>query len=149
MMGGGITKGNVPPDYIAEYNIALDPKSAAVVFDSRVPVTMIGIDATQYVPCTSKFKESVKDITPQGKIGTIIKSIIMNNTNDFSDFYDPLVSFYLSETSSFSSIKGKLESSCKTSTYGKTTLTQNSTKDTVITRVIPESFYSYLQTSLI
>lgn len=32
LMGGGIEKGNVPPEFEAEYNIALDPQSANQVF---------------------------------------------------------------------------------------------------------------------
>ena len=42
LMGGGITKGNTTP--VAEFNIYADPEAAHVVFDSGVPLTMVGLD---------------------------------------------------------------------------------------------------------
>ncbi len=49
LMGGGITKGNVTP--VAEFNIHADPEAAHVVFQSGVPLTMVGLDVThQSIP---------------------------------------------------------------------------------------------------
>ncbi len=44
LMGGSVTGGNVTP--VAEANIANDPEAARMVFTSRVPITMIGLDVT-------------------------------------------------------------------------------------------------------
>jgi purine nucleosidase len=44
LMGGCVTGGNVTP--VAEANIANDPEAARMVFTSRVPITMIGLDVT-------------------------------------------------------------------------------------------------------
>ena len=44
LMGGGVTRGNATP--VAEFNIHADPEAAHVVFESGVPLTMVGLDVT-------------------------------------------------------------------------------------------------------
>jgi len=44
LMGGSIGEGNTTAS--AEFNIVADPEAAAVVFESGVPITMIGLDVT-------------------------------------------------------------------------------------------------------
>ena len=39
----------------AEWNIYVDPRAAAVVFSSGAPVTLVPLDATNYVPLTMDF----------------------------------------------------------------------------------------------
>ena len=45
MMGGGIAYGNWTP--AAEFNILVDPEAADIVFRSRIPITMAGLDVTE------------------------------------------------------------------------------------------------------
>ena len=47
MMGGSLTEGNVTP--AAEFNFYVDPEAAAAVFDSGVPITMVGLNVTEQV----------------------------------------------------------------------------------------------------
>lgn len=45
VMGGSTTLGNVTP--AAEFNIYADPEAAAVVFDSGIPIRMVGYNVTR------------------------------------------------------------------------------------------------------
>jgi len=47
VMGGSLTGGNITPS--AEFNFYVDPEAARIVFDSGVPVTMVGLNVTQKV----------------------------------------------------------------------------------------------------
>ena len=44
MMAGSTTFGNITP--VAEYNVWCDPEAAAVVFDSKAPIRMVGYNVT-------------------------------------------------------------------------------------------------------
>lgn len=44
LMGGGVFDSNTTP--AAEFNIYVDPEAAAAVFTSGIPITMVGLDAT-------------------------------------------------------------------------------------------------------
>lgn len=47
LMGGSTTVGNVTP--FAEFNIHCDPEAAAIVFESSIPITMVGLNVTRQV----------------------------------------------------------------------------------------------------
>lgn len=47
MMGGSLSGGNVTPS--AEFNFYVDPEAARIVFDSHIPLTMVGLDVTRKV----------------------------------------------------------------------------------------------------
>jgi inosine-uridine nucleoside N-ribohydrolase len=50
MMGGSLSGGNVTP--AAEFNIYVDPEAARMVFQSGIPITMVGLDVTRKTALT-------------------------------------------------------------------------------------------------
>ena len=52
MMGGSLSGGNITP--AAEFNFYVDPEAARIVFDSGVPLTMVGLDVTHKVLLTEE-----------------------------------------------------------------------------------------------
>jgi pyrimidine-specific ribonucleoside hydrolase len=64
-MGGAIAEGNVTP--AAEFNAYVDPEAAAIVFDSGIDVTMIGLDITHMALFDSTHAERLRGAGRAGK----------------------------------------------------------------------------------
>lgn len=148
IMGGAIfSPGNVSPNWLTEYNIALDPDSAKIVFSSGLPITLIATDATKQVSATNKqFLKKVLAKNPQSPIGKIIKTIILNNRRDFNYFYDPLAAAILVEPKIISETK-KITLSI---TPSGQTIGQINPKSNIslITKINRKLFYKYLLNSI-
>jgi len=52
LMGGSLSGGNTTPS--AEFNFYVDPEAAAMVFDSGIPITMVGLDVTHKIELTEE-----------------------------------------------------------------------------------------------
>jgi purine nucleosidase len=60
MGGAAFCPGNTTP--LAEFNFAVDPHAAAIVFDSSIPITMLGLDVTRQATVTDDMIRQVQAI---------------------------------------------------------------------------------------
>ncbi len=60
LMGGSTGRGNKEP--LAEFNIWVDPEAAALVFESGLPITMIGLNLTHQALATPEVLERVQGL---------------------------------------------------------------------------------------
>ncbi|MCX6816460.1 MAG: nucleoside hydrolase [Candidatus Beckwithbacteria bacterium] len=148
IMGGAIfMSGNIPPDYLCEYNIALDPNAAKIVFSSGLPITLIATDTTNQARAKDKqFLKQVVLAKPQTAAGEIIKTIIINNRRDFIDFYDPLAAAILIDPKIISSSKKII----LTITPDGQTIGQFNSQSLInlVTAIDKKAFYQHLITAL-
>lgn len=83
LMGGGMHDSNVTP--ASEFNIYVDPEAAKIVFESGVPITMVGLDVTNRA--LMSFKEIESIIKTNGaissKVGPLLKFFANANKNIF------------------------------------------------------------------
>ena len=71
LMGGAIGEGNVTP--AAEFNIWVDPEAAKRVFDSGIPLTMVGLDVTHQALMTPAHADALRT---RGSVGKAVAEML-------------------------------------------------------------------------
>ena len=90
LMGGAYGAGNFSPS--AEFNIAVDPEAAAIVFGEDWPVVMVGLDLTHQALATPAVQERFRDLgTPSGDFLAALVDAFRSNYKDAQGFDNPPV----------------------------------------------------------
>jgi pyrimidine-specific ribonucleoside hydrolase len=104
LMGGSIDGGNHTPS--AEFNIFVDPEAAQVVFNSGIPIVMVGLEVTEEAFITKSEIENLKIWTKDSKSGPVIKALLENTLQICTQFgykgavlHDPLALCYVLDES--------------------------------------------------
>lgn len=79
IMGGSASYGNDTP--AAEYNIFADPEAAKIVFESGIPITMVGLDCTHQAIL---FQDEIDNMSRQKGTGAALAQEMMNYIYQFS-----------------------------------------------------------------
>jgi inosine-uridine nucleoside N-ribohydrolase len=109
IMGGAVdVPGNVEisgagiDNSVAEWNIYIDPRAAAIVLQSGAPLTLVPLDATNHAPITRKFYDRLKDDRKSHEATFVFD--VLTQYYDFIQsggyyFWDPLAAAILTDNS--------------------------------------------------
>jgi purine nucleosidase len=84
-MGGSTERGNTRP--YAEFNAMVDPEAAQIVFESGVPVTMVGLNLTHQAQATDDVLERFR------ALGTPVSEAVIGWLSFFADTYRRVYGF--------------------------------------------------------
>jgi inosine-uridine nucleoside N-ribohydrolase len=84
-MGGSTERGNTRP--YAEFNAMVDPEAAQIVFESGVPVTMVGLNLTHQAQATDDVVERFR------ALGTPVGEAVIGWLSFFADTYRQVYGF--------------------------------------------------------
>ncbi|MEG0371414.1 MAG: nucleoside hydrolase [Clostridium sp.] len=125
LMGGAARGGNATP--VAEFNIYVDPEAASIVFESGVPITMLGLDATHKAYITSdEIDQMIKDLKSEeaitaGKLLKFTEKLCKGYGHEGTIMHDPSAVAYVIDPSIFECEKYHVDIETKgTITRGKT-----------------------------
>lgn len=103
LMGGAFHDSNVTP--ASEFNIFVDPEAAKIVFESGIPITMVGLDVTN--KALISYEDIDKLEKKNGKVSSIIAPLLRffaNANKEIFNFsgaplHDPLAVAYVIDKS--------------------------------------------------
>lgn len=153
LMGGAIGLGNVTP--AAEFNIYVDPHAAKVVFESGVPITMLGLDVTHKVLVNGPRLEAIRALgTPVGLAAAGLVDFFNRFDSeryaaDGAPLHDPCVIAYLIDPTLFSGKECHVAIEIEGSSKGRTNVDwfpreRRAANATVIDAVDADRFFMLL-----
>ncbi len=103
LMGGAVYDSNITP--AAEFNIVVDPEAAKIVFESGLPITMVGLDVTNKSLFTPHDIDKIKEMN--GSVSRVVAPLLSffakTNLEVFNingaPLHDPLTIAYLLDSS--------------------------------------------------
>lgn len=102
MGGAAFCSGNTTP--LAEFNFAVDPHAAAIVFDSGIPITMLGLDVTRQAVVTDAMIREAEAIgTPVAKEAAYL---LINYGSKDPSLHDPSAIAWILAPEIFTTIQG-------------------------------------------
>ncbi len=99
LMGGAVYDSNITP--AAEFNIAVDPEAAKIVFESGLPITMVGLDVTNRSLFSPEDIEQIENMggPVSGAVAPLLAFFAKTNLEVFNingaPLHDPLTIAYL------------------------------------------------------
>jgi non-specific riboncleoside hydrolase len=106
-MGGSLSKGNITP--FAEFNIYADPTAAKILFDSKIPKTMIGLDITLKTLLSIEDIQKISSLNKTGKMLASLFSHYHDNMTVGKPMHDVNTLYYLLDRSRFKTLNRKID----------------------------------------
>ncbi len=102
MGGAAFCPGNTTP--LAEFNFAVDPHAAAIVFNSGIPVTMLGLDVTRQAVVTDEMIAEIRAIDTA--IAREVTHLLVNYGAKDPCLHDPAAIAWMLEPEIFKAVEG-------------------------------------------